>query len=41
MFGVKKLKNVQFTESIDPEIISMILPKDMNLAWLVSERVTV
>lgn len=37
----KKLENIQFTESIDPEIISMILPKDLNLAWLTSERVAV
>lgn len=41
MFEKKKLENVQFTESINPEIISMILPKDLNLTWLASEGVTV
>jgi hypothetical protein len=39
--GKKGLENIQFTESINPEIISMILPEDLNLTWLASKRVTV
>ena len=34
-------ENVEFTKSIDPEIISMILPKHLNLARITSKRVTV
>jgi hypothetical protein len=32
MFEKKGLENVRLTEKIDKEIISMILPEDLNLA---------